>query len=447
MSEELLQIPGQVIINEIVLISGKGVALGITDYLVELNLYESIFNPVVTGSILLSDSTNLISLFPLIGEEFLKIDIKTPSLDDSQSIYKTFRINSILNKTYAKDGSTLIYELGLTSVEAFQDSINPIFKSFEGTPGEIIQKIYTDYLQVDRNILVNTNNNQNKTPLTILEYPTNFIKFVSPGWTPIQCINWIASKSLPSNKKAANYLFWETTKGFFFGSTEKIFSRINSAFAGTYVYSETYINTLGIDEKSLGMYAIRSLKIDQTMDQLDNTRMGYLASTLYDIDLYNKNYNMVKYDHALEFSNYSHLNGDTPMFDKTTLRNPLSYIEFNYSSPKLHNSAENNFDQMPKFMFGNRRSNMLELNNFKMEITIPGRTDLEVGNIVGITFPKSPGAPLTKESKSDSKRDELYSGNYLVTNLAHKINPKTHYITMNVLKDSFNTKSYNKAGK
>ena len=40
-----------------------------------------------------------------------------------------------------------------------------------------------------------------------------------------------------------------------------------------------------------------------------------------------------------------------------------------------------------------------------------------------------------------------YSGNYLITNLAHKINPKTHYITMNVLKDSFNTKSYNKAGK
>ena len=32
MSEELLQSPGQVIINEIILISGKGVTLGITDY-------------------------------------------------------------------------------------------------------------------------------------------------------------------------------------------------------------------------------------------------------------------------------------------------------------------------------------------------------------------------------------------------------------------------------
>ena len=82
-----------------------------------------------------------------------------------------------------------------------------------------------------------------------------------------------------------------------------------------------------------------------------------------------------------------------------------------------------------------------------MEVTIPGRTDLEVGNIIGITFPKSPGAPLTKSSKTNSAHDELYSGNYLVTNLSHKINPKTHYITMNVLKDSFNTKSYNEAGK
>ena len=450
MAEELLQSPGQVNISELILFSA-GKRLDLIDFLIELNLYESMFNPVVSGTLTLSDSTNLLSLFPLIGEEFIFINVVTPSLNDGQRIFKTFKVYSIANKAYAKDGSTIIYELNIVSTEAFNDTLNPIFKAFQGTPEEIINNIFVNYLQGVRNLplskLSKNTNEIDKTTLTFLDSPINKIKFVSPGWTPIQCINWIASKSLPGKNKAANYLFWETSKGFYFGSTDQIFKNLKNSLNGTYVYSESYINTLKPDEKSKAMYAIKSLSVEKTLDQLDNTRTGYLSSTLIDINLYNKTFKNIVYDHVNKFSSYTHLDEkDTvPLFDTSTARNPAGYIEVNYSLPKLHNKTENNFDEISKFMHGNRRSTMLELNNFKMQMVVPGRTDLEAGNVIKIIFPKgSPGA-MSSDEKSSRVNDQLYTGYYLITNLSHKINPKTHYITMNVVKDSFPKTEYYKA--
>jgi len=448
MSQEILQAPGQIELNEIKLISfNKGTYINLLDYFVEINLYESVFDPVVTGSILLSDSRNLASFFPLVGDEYLFINVKTPSLTDKDSIYKTFRIFSVENKNYVKDGSTVIYELGIMSSEGFNDILNPIYKSFEGTPSKIINDIFIDYIQANRNIpLGNSNVPSLKTPLYFLEYPKNNIKFISPGWTPIQCINWLAGKCLPDNGKAANFLFYETTKGFYFGSMNNILTNLNKFSIGEYVYSEAYIKTLTVDEKYKAMYAIKSLSIETAVNQLDNSRLGYLASFLVDIDVYNKTYEIKQYDHVTEFEKYAHLNSSDsyPMFDKSILRNPFSYGKINYSTPKLFTKIENNFDQIPKITFGNRRSNLLELNNFKMEVVIPGRTDVEVGNTIKIIFPKGEPGALTSQDKTSSKRDTAYTGYYLITNLSHKINPKTHYITMNVIKDSFSATEYNK---
>ena len=450
MAEQILQAPGQVEITELVLFSGNK-KLDITNFLIELNLYESIFNPVVSGTLTLSDSTNLLSLFPLIGEEFIFINVVTPSLDDGKRIFKTFKVYSIANKAYANDGSTTIYELNIISTEAFNDTLNPLFIAFEGTPQQIISSIFLNYLQAVRNLplskLTGNSGDIDKTSLTFLESPDNIIKFVSPGWTPIQCINWIASKSLPSKDKAANYLFWETTKGFYFGSTDKLFNNAKKLLNGTYFYSQSYINSLGPDEKFKAMYSIKSLSVEKTLDQLDNTRTGYLSSTLIDINLYNKTFKNVVYDHGNKFAGYSHLddNEAVPLFDTSTVRNPAGYIEINYSVPKLHNNTNTNFDEISKYMHGNRRSNMLELNNFKMQLVVPGRTDLEAGNIIKIVFPKgSPGA-LSSSDKSKDIQDKLYTGYYMITNLSHKINPKTHYITMNVVKDSFPKAEYYKA--
>ena len=435
--EENILSPGNVKINRLYMVSlNKGRFIDLKDYLAELNIYENIFSPGLSGTITLSDSRNLIKDLPILGEELLIVDFKTPTFDDNLSIYKTFRITGIADKHYAKDGSTQVYILNFCSVETVRDITSAIYQAYEGSPEEIVSRIYNDYLSHIRNVTVdNEPHSDTKTPLNIIGKSTNVLKFVSPGWSAVQCINWVAGKAVPENNLAANYLFWETTKGFYFGNLDNLFKNKNSISIGKYIYSQTYVNNLELGNTAEKMLTIRDLSIKKNFDQLSNNNNGYLASRLINVDLHNKTYKIYDYDHAEKFANYTHLETGkiTPLFDLNTARIPDSYSKLNYSHPTLHTGMDRNFDEIVKEISGNRRSNLIELGNFNMSLTIPGRTDIEAGNVIEIRLPDD----KMFAKKVESADDELYSGFYLITALNHKINALGHFIKMTVTKDCF----------
>jgi hypothetical protein len=439
MADEILRQPGQIEIDDLLLVSFKtGTAINLIDYLIEIVIYESIFTPFLSGEILLSDSRNLIKDQELLGDEFLYFTARTTTFSSDNAISKVFKIYSLDNKNYVKDGSSMIYKLGFSSVETFQDLVNPIYRSFSGTPNDIVQQIYTEYLQTDRNLEIAGKQAPIKNSLTVFGKSANTIKFVSPGWSPVKCINWLASKALPENNKAANFLFWETTKGFYFGNIGEIIAKQDDLSIGTYNYSLTLLKTMDEQEKRDHSYmsVIRSLIVEKSFDQVKNLIEGYTTNRLVNVDVLGKNFENVDYDHGAKFDVYNHLETGKaiPMFDQTTVRNPLTYTDINFVHKNLHTGYIENFDYKLKDIFGNRRSNMLELENFQMKITIPGRTDIEVGRTINIQLPKDkPGAEVRA---IEYKADEMYSGNYLITGLSHKINLRTHFITMNVTKDS-----------
>jgi hypothetical protein len=265
MIDEKLVFPGEINIKDIILVSfDRSTFVSLQDYLIELNITESLFSSVVSGTIMLSDSRNLIQELKIDGSEYLYIDVRTPTLEEKYGISKLYKIYGLDDKQYVNDGATLIYKLNFSSTEQFNDLANPIYRAFEGKPEEVVQQIFFEYLQADRGLSVGKDTpKENKSPITIMNDSDNVIKFVSPGWNPLQCINWIASKTLPKNGKAANYLFWETTKGFYFGSMDSILNYQDNTSIGEYVYSQSFIDSLKADERHLAMYAIRSLRIDK----------------------------------------------------------------------------------------------------------------------------------------------------------------------------------------
>ena len=102
MAEEILKKPGDILFNKLVLFSpNQNKYINLDDYLVEINIYENMLSSVMTGSITLADSRNLIKDFPLIGEEILYVDVKTPTLDAESNLDKIFRVYSITDKTKA----------------------------------------------------------------------------------------------------------------------------------------------------------------------------------------------------------------------------------------------------------------------------------------------------------------------------------------------------------
>lgn len=432
---DFLLSPGDVYIDRLILASNKGAYENLTDYLVELNLHENIFSPFLTGSITLSDSRNLIRDLIIVGDEVLSVSFRTPGFEQNQSITKTFRIHGLKEKTYVKDGSTQVYVLNFCSAEMFADIDNPIFASFEGNPGDIVTEIFDKYLSCDVNVpLLHTDNyDRVKSKINVISNTKNKIKFVSPGWTPVECINWIASKSVPE-KGGADFLFWETVYGFFFGTIDDLIG--SGITIGNYALTSPVANS-SPDEIVSKMATIKSLKVNQSFDQISNRLTGYLTSRVLDVDIFNKTYDTIDYDHTESFQNYNHTEGakGIPLFEYNSSKQPLNKFELNYTCKKLHTGFDENFDETLKYVYGNRRSNLLELGNFKMDIGIHGRTDIVCGAMIHITLPRTSPFGINEKTSGNSY-DELYTGKYLITNITHKVNLKNHHIAMTVTKDT-----------
>ena len=91
---EGLEYAGQVLIEQIELVTNKGVTIKLDDFLVELNIFEDMFKNYMYGTVVLTDSRNLIDNFNIHGEETLIIRLRTPSFLPKDVISKTFRVFS-----------------------------------------------------------------------------------------------------------------------------------------------------------------------------------------------------------------------------------------------------------------------------------------------------------------------------------------------------------------
>jgi len=432
---------GSVYIEKIQILSSKGILLDLDDYLIEINLYEDIFTPMMRGSITLSDSRNLIEYLPIICQEFLIMKISTPTFE--QKIEKTFRIYGIKDRILARDKNTQVYTLNFISAEALFDVNLPIFKKFEGVVSDVVGEIFSNYVSLNRTInsANNTTDEIKSSELRVLVETSNSVKFVSPGWTPFKIINWLASKSIPKEGTACNFLFFETNKAFYYTTIEYLFdtARKNNLYLGTYSMSISNIR----DNKKAGsdiereFFIVNGLRQIEGIDNFQNYMNGYLSNRLIALDINNKKYEIVDYDHTQKYFEYEHADpAPVPFFSTTQdeeIVNPAISISYYPVQPKLFNDFKDNISEKVKDVYGNRKSNLMDLTQFKLDITISGRTDAEVGSLLYLSYPGL--QPVDESTTEKQYEDKLFSGYYIITAINHKITKHEHNMICEVIKD------------
>lgn len=441
-SQDSLQKAGEVVIESLKLLSVNNTLTDLDEFLIELNLYEDMFTNFMRGEIALSDSRNLIQSLPIIGEEYLLLRFRTPTFP--AAIEKTFRVVQITDRKVVRDNNTQTFILHFVSQELIADVLLPIYKSFEGSIDDVAIDIFTNFLMMNREYETNSDESILKeieivTPLKVITETENKVKFVSPGWSPFKCINWLASKAIPKEGKACNFLFFESNKSFYFGSIESIFdfTNKNKSFIGTYTISASNIKEIGNNTLNREFFLTESVDMVSTTDHIKNYTNGYLASRLITLDVFNKVYELVDYDHTTEYSNYIHSSGENaiPIFAKDSLRNPAASVHFYPVNPKLFNNFSGNISEKITQIYGNRKSSLLELTNLKLNINVPGRTDVEVGSMLRFSYPE-----LGPQDNPNSKNEDLqYSGYYIITAIRHKITKTDtieHRMIMEITKDS-----------
>ena len=444
--EQGLQRAGEVRIEQLKLINSANEIIDLTEFIVELNLFEDLFKNYLHGNLVLTDSRNLIDRFNIHGEEFLNVKLRTPSFPDSEVIQKTFRVFKLSDRTIVRDTNTQNFVLHFISLELFLDINLPLFAPFEGTVTNVAGAIFSDFIASSRNFNISEsgneiNENPEPTKLIVINEASNKVKFISPGWTPLKCINWLASKAIPKDGTAKNYIFFESNKNFYFGTLENLFrdAHENKNYLGRYFISASNVReTKSSQNVNREMFLAKNVEMIETTDYIKNYTNGYLGSRLVYLDVFNKEYELIDYDHTAGYEKQYHTSGKgaeaKPIFNKDTFKNFATNISFYPKNPKLFNDYKDNISEKMGEMHGNRLSSLLELTNIKMNMTVPGRTDAEVGRIIYFEYP-SMGAKDESDTGS-SAQDKLYSGFYLITAIHHKVNKFEHTMTMEVIKDS-----------
>ena len=444
--EQGLQKAGEVRIEQLKLINAGDEVIDLTEFVVELNIYEDIFKNYLNGNIVLTDSRNIIDKFNIHGEEFLNVKLRTPSFPDNQVIEKTFRVFKLTDRTIVRDNNTQNFVLHFISIEFFYDISLPLFTPFEGIITDVAGKIFTDFLASTRKFNISESNENVTegnfgTDLIVLNESSNKVKFVSPGWSPFKCINWLATKAIPKDGVAKNFIFFESNKSFYLGTLENLFRNAHQEknYLGRYLISASNVredkNTQNLNRE---MFLAKDVEMIESTDYIKNYTNGYLGNRLIYLDVFNKDYQLIDYDHVTNYDKQFHTSGigkeAKPVFNNETFRNFATNISFYPKNPKLFNDYADNISEKMGEIHGNRLSSMLELTNIKMNMTIPGRTDAEVGRILYFEYP-SMGGKVEGDTGS-SAQDKLYSGYYLITAIHHKVNKLEHQMVMEVIKDS-----------
>ena len=175
---------------------------------------------------------------------------------------------------------------------------------------------------------------------------------------------------------------------------------------------------------------ITSYSIDTAFDYMQRVQSGMYKSRLITHELITKTYNIQTLNYADEFSKHNHLNPH-PM---STLGLPSKSFSFLAVEPRALETYNNFKSDGMKNWYLQNIMQMNEINAYTMDMTVPGRSDLTVGDIIDVYIYRN--TPMTQKDTEEQLLDKTFSGRYLITSLCHTLNREKHEIHMTVIKDS-----------
>jgi hypothetical protein len=206
----------------------------------------------------------------------------------------------------------------------------------------------------------------------------------------------------------------------------------------------------GLDK---GFSTVSDIRFSEQVDILKSQDNGRFASTTTVFDIMEKVAINQAHDYSYSYPDIIHMenyrveNGiavydaeekDNMTYPANVTRSALSKRFFRPVHRKvLSTSNDDLLDYTPDRWLGMRQSVLEDISGLRMHITVPGRTDAEVGQIINFKYPKVGDGG----DKLDPKNlwDPFLSGVWMITAIHHKITPIAHRMILEIAKDSFHT--------
>lgn len=395
-----------------------GSVIDITQLVQEITISQSIFQSSIEVSILIQDiGTNIIESALLMGQEQIQMQISTSGKLYTINVY-IYRIDSRIMEQKKQ-----VYIIRAISLEAIKNEYVRISERVSNIKAEIYIK----------NALASKIGSIKKFNIDESLFNVNCI---IPNWRLFEFITWISSKTSPSNlKNAFGYLFYENLNGYNFRSIDNLIAQ-NPYFEYTYYQANTNANTNNNSRNRIIRYASPN-----AFDILKELRNGSYSHSNYYIDLQNRRFTITQSTADDFYSNSINLGQQKPYrtnTDLNLLNNPSRVLY----KPNIKNAFDLQSDDPEVIDEINKsvdratyRYNFMQYNHVDCEIY--GDLDIQAGFTINLNFP-SP-ARNTAESV---KKDERFSGKYLISTVTHTIKERTSLETkLTCIRDTFGSRA------
>jgi len=413
--QQTLRFAGDVSVGKVRVISQSGFYQDIANQIIGIQVFEDLLSPFITGTLIIKASLDLINLFPFVGEEYVELDIKTPTLKTG-NISGKFYIYKMTDREMLKD-KQVVYQLHFTSQDALIDLNKSISKTFTGKVSDIANTLLTD----------KTNGIQS-TKKNIVEETSNSTKYTSNFWSPIKNLLYLTDNAVSKNA-SPSYVFFENRDGYNFVSLDFLYKQpiIANFTFDNYVRDD---RPMGGSIKNLeeDYKRIIGIKIPTGIDYIDRISSGVYGSRMYTHDIASKKISSNNFDMLKNAKKQSRLNEFPPASKKVIYRYG-STIMF---KPKYYNNFSNFGDVTNAGIIQERTSLMKQAESTKIQIVVPGRCDYTVGRKVYVKLNKI--EPVSKNDKNTI--DNMFSGNYIISAINHFITKEKHESTLELIKDS-----------
>ena len=117
----------------------------ITKLVQELNFFENLKDPYVSGTLLIIDSANIFNYVNFLGQE--RIDIIVTDIENETKIQKSFAITSVRKQEKTND-STSACVISFIDLHMYRNQKITFSKTYNGKPDSIINSISAEFLGV-----------------------------------------------------------------------------------------------------------------------------------------------------------------------------------------------------------------------------------------------------------------------------------------------------------
>ncbi len=394
---------------------------------VSMDIYESIFQNTLSGSVRLRETDGYPEYFPLVGTEYLIVEFVIDYLGEEQIFNRVFRIRKVGDQSFPKDQERL-YTIELVSPEFIRSMSSRITRRYTETCAAAVQEIMETQLGIDA------------TRIKTVENTSGTIDTLIPNYTPLQAINYFAASALTEEVPyASNFLFYETLEGFYFRSIRGILqqhpaNQTPPAEVATYQVNANKLTGAQVIDEEQAFSSIIRLNQKQTFDVMTDITTGVLRSRMLHLDFfarkftesdsrYTETFKTFKDDHLAEYPLYPD-NFDQQNIDRNTkLFTTLS----DTSSTESAYRRENEGIVPPKRRHESvvlRNRQLREIQHLRTVLEVPGKANLRAGTVIILNYPSTrliEGESPNLSAAAHQSPTPFHSGRHLVTSVRHNL--------------------------